>query len=461
MPTLSDRLQSLCDRVADNNRWRQQECFNLIPSEMSPSVLVRLCEISDPSGRYAEHRRLGGEELYYYQGTGFIREIEVELQAQLGEFFGCKRVEPRPISGQMANAVVFNALLRLLNGGEDTGRRIRGVVNNELMKGGHLSAQPMGALFNMVDHAADGKPQVWPVPVQEQNPYRPDTPRLLELIRNQRPELVVLGKSMFLHPEPVSEVADLIRSEQLPTLLHYDMAHVLGLYGAFQAPLAEGADVVTGSTHKTFFGTQRGVILVGGSRRARDLWGHVRNRAHPGATSNHHLGTLVGLLAATYEMAEYREPYQDQVGRNAKAFAVALKQQGLDVQGDPEAEFTDTHQVIMRIDTHGTGEEVASRLEASNIIVNYQALPDDESFRRSGGIRLGVQEMTRFGMQESDFGELAARIRRVVVDKQQLTQEIAQWRSSFTSMRYCLPAAQAAPLAKKLWQSLGAEEVSG
>ena len=28
----------------------------------------------------------------------------------------------------------------------------------------------------------------------------------------------------------------------------YDMAHTIGLYGAFQDPLAEGVDVVTGST---------------------------------------------------------------------------------------------------------------------------------------------------------------------------------------------------------------------
>ena len=48
-------------------------------------------------------------------------------------------------------------------------------------------------------------------------------------------------------------------------MVMYDMAHVLGLVGPhFQQPFAEGADLVTGSTHKTFFGTQRGVI--GGDR---------------------------------------------------------------------------------------------------------------------------------------------------------------------------------------------------
>ena len=47
----------------------------------------------------------------------------------------------------------------------------------------------------------------------------------------------------------------------LKTILMYDMAHVLGLAGPhFQEPFEEGADLVTGSAHKTFFGTQRGII---------------------------------------------------------------------------------------------------------------------------------------------------------------------------------------------------------
>ncbi|MCH7862247.1 MAG: hypothetical protein IH998_11265, partial [Proteobacteria bacterium] len=47
--------------------------------------------------------------------------------------------------------------------------------------------------------------------------------------------------------------------EERPILM-YDMAHVVGLAGPhFQQPFADGADIVTGSTHKTYFGTQRGI----------------------------------------------------------------------------------------------------------------------------------------------------------------------------------------------------------
>ncbi len=55
--------------------------------------------------------------------------------------------------------------------------------------------------------------------------------------------------------------------------------------------------------------------------------------------SNHHLGTLLGLLLAALEMSVFKDQYQPQVIRNAKAFARALHNQGLAVEGDPEVDF--------------------------------------------------------------------------------------------------------------------------
>ena len=132
------------------------------------------------------------------------------------------------------------------------------------------------------------------------------------MLPGHRPELVIFGKSMFLSPEPVEFVARIVKEWPEPPVIMYDMAHVLGLYGAFQEPLKEGADVVTGSTHKTFFGPQRGVIAGSFPKDSplRNFWADVKSRAFPGSTSNHHLGTLVGLLLAAYEMNASKADYQ-------------------------------------------------------------------------------------------------------------------------------------------------------
>jgi glycine/serine hydroxymethyltransferase len=459
MASFYEKTQALAARAERNSAWRQTKCFNLIPSESTPSLLVKMCEIADPAGRYAEHRTMKGEEVYFYQGIDFIRDVEAEAQRELERYFGCTDVELRPVSGQMANEIVFKGLVKYVNRGKaehQPSRRLRLVMNNDLIYGGHLSSQPMGALFNFVEEDPQtGKERVRSFPVLKENPYKADLQKLGELLDELRPELFVFGKSMFLYREPVKFVADIVRGWKERPILMYDMAHVLGLYGAFQAPFAEGADVVTGSTHKTFFGTQRGCVAGNFPKDSpiRSFWLDIRGRAFPGSTSNHHLGTLLGLLMAAYEMNEFKDAFQAQVMANAKAFARSLKSHGIPVEGDEADGFTETHQVLIRVKTFGPGMEIARRLEDNNVLTNYQALPGDATFLESSGVRLGVQEMTRFGMREKDFDTLAGLMADIIVRNEKAGGAVAAFRQNFLTMGYCLPPEQALPLAARILAS--------
>lgn len=460
MADLSEKIKKLTEKIKENNIWRQKECINLIPSETTPSFLVKLCEISDPAGRYAEHRTMKGEEVYFYQGIDFIRDVEEELRKEMADYFGCSNIELRPISGQMSNEVVFKAVVKFINRDRKSGepfRRLKLVMNNDLNKGGHLSSQPMGALFNYVEEdPATGKEKVINFPVQSDCMYKADHNRIADILNKERPELIVFGKSMFLYREPVEFVYNIVKTWNPKPILMYDMAHVLGLYGAFQEPFKEGADIVTGSTHKTFFGPQRGVIAstITKDSPLSKLWLEIKSRAFPGSTSNHHLGTLLALLMATYEMNAFKKDYQIQVQKNARAFARALKDCGIDVEGDEKDGFTETHQVVIRVKKYGNGNELARRLENNNIVANYQALPDDESFLEASGIRMGVQEMTRFGMKENDFRIIAEFIGDVIVRNKTIKEEVKKFRSQFLKMHYCLSPEQAIPLASQIFSSI-------
>jgi aminomethyltransferase len=440
----------LLQMATANHHWRQTECINLIPSEMTASPLVRLLSITDPAFRYAEHRKLKAyrdAEVFYYQGCDFIDEVEALLVAELKAYFGCAEVETRVISGQMANTVIYSAMLDYLNQADRKRepRRMRRVMNNHIGRGGHLSAQPMGALRDFVARDPETeRPAVVNFPVMADNPFRIDVPATLALIDRYRPELIIFGKSMVITREPVQAVRDFLDHQGIDAVLMYDMAHVLGLVGPhFQDPFKEGADLVTGSTHKTYFGTQRGVVA---SRWAEAderyaLWEAIERRTFPGSVSNHHLGTLVGLLMATYEMNHFKEAYQSAVIANAKAFARSLAEAGLQVAGDPAEGYTETHQVLVDVG-YAKGPEIARRLEANNIICNYQAGPFDESFSASGMLRMGVSEMTRFGMGPRGFGELAQLLRDVIVEEMTVKSEVAALRKEYLEMKYCFDPAE-------------------
>ncbi|MCP4626429.1 MAG: glycine cleavage system aminomethyltransferase GcvT [bacterium] len=438
-------VRTLIQKAAANTVWRQKECINLIPSEQSYSSAARLLSIMDPVSRYAEHKQVKAfkeADIFYYQGTDFISEVECLLQAELQTYLGCTEVETRVISGQMANVAVFSALVDYLNRADRKReqRRIRKVMNNHIIKGGHLSAQPMGALrdFVMRDPKWE-KPAAVNFPVLADNPYRIDMEVCRELISEHRPELIILGKSMIIHREPVAEIRAAIDEIGLDCILMYDMAHVLGLVGPyFQQPFKEGADIVTGSTHKTFFGTQRGIVAANYKEEDfhYDFWEAIQRRSFPGSLSNHHLGTLLGLLLAAYEMNYFKEDYQQAVLNNAKAFAMALKDCGLDVAGDPAISYTETHQVILNVG-YAKGAEIAGRLEDNNIVLNYQAAPDEEGFTASGSLRTGVQEMTRFGMVDSDFGELAQLMAEVILKGKAVKGKVRSLRQRFLNMQYC------------------------
>ncbi|MBW1997988.1 MAG: glycine cleavage system aminomethyltransferase GcvT [Deltaproteobacteria bacterium] len=453
-----EKVGLLLGKAVENTRWRQKECVNLIPSEMTISPMSRLLSVMDPAFRYAEHRKLKAfydTDIYYYQGTDFIRECEELLAQEMRVFMGSQEAETRLISGQTANITVFSAMVDYINRADRKSepRRIRQVMNHHIGKGGHLSAQPMGALRDFVARdPRTERPAVINFPVMHENPYKVDVKATLELIDEFRPELVVFGKSVILHREPIGEIRQFLDDMGIDAVIVYDMAHVFGLIGpSFQEPFKEGADLVTGSTHKTFFGTQRGII---GSRfkeeeEKYELWEAVQRRAFPGLVSNHHLGTLLGLLMATYEMNHFKDEYQEKVIGNAKAFARALWDQGLEVAGDPSLDFTETHQVLVRVG-YGVGPEIARRLEESNIVCNFQAGPEEESFSAAGYLRLGVAEMTRFGMEEDGFRELAGLMHEVIKKRKNVRERVKSLRGRFQDLKFCFKEEEFQDLAFKL-----------
>jgi glycine hydroxymethyltransferase len=265
--------------------------------------------------------------------------------------------------------------------------------------------------------------------------WRIDVPAARDLIAREKPPLVVLGRSLFLFPEPVQELREVCRESG--TLLFYDGAHVLGLIagGAFQDPLHEGADLMAGSTHKTYFGPQRGVVLS--SHAEGDMNQKLDRGVFPGSTSNHHLFTLPALLVATLEVERFGAEYARAVVANARAFGAALARKGITV-GAADLGYTASHQVAIDVGEHGGGKAVSRRLAEQDVVCNMNMLPGEppKSALDPRGIRLGVQEMTRFGMGPAEMEEIADLFHAAVVRSRDVRDEVHALRARFPAVRY-------------------------
>ncbi len=408
---LEKYVRNIYDYVKKQNEWRLRT-INLIASENVLSNTVRKLSGSDFTHRYAEGHP--GER--YYQGTEYIDKIESDLRNDIKTLFRCAHADVRPISGTNANEAVFSSFIKP---GDI-------VMVNSTPGGGHISHHLAGSVGKFTTNVIN-------FPLAEDG-FHIDVKSTEELIHICRPKMLIFGKSLFLFPEPVSELTGICNEYGI--LIVYDAAHVLGLIagGIFQDPLGEGSFIVTGSTHKTYFGTQRGIIM---SNMGFSEWQKVDRGAFPGSSSNHHLDTLVGLAVATQEMISFGKQYSRQVIKNAKALAKAMKREGFKVLGE-EFDFTESHQVAADMHDYGGGKMVANLLKENDVILNMNILPHEplRNVTNPDGIRIGVQEMTRVGMKEPEMEMIAHLIAECIRNSKEVREEVNQFRGNFTAVQY-------------------------
>ncbi|MEM1576702.1 MAG: serine hydroxymethyltransferase [Archaeoglobaceae archaeon] len=385
----------------------------LIASENLTSQLVRKCYMSDFGHRYAEGKV--GER--YYAGCKFIDEIEslaIELTKKL---FDAEHVNVQPISGVVANL----AGLFALTNPDDV------VFSISVPCGGHISHDKMSAV------GLRGLRVVYyPFDIESMNI---DISATEKMAKEAKPKLFILGSSLILFRQPVKEIAEI--AEKIGARVMFDASHVLGLIAGkvYPNPLKEGADLLTASTHKTFFGPQRGLIMS-----KKEISKKVDRAVFPGVVSNHHLHSLAGYVIAVMEMLEFGEEYARQIVRNAKVLAETLHELGYKVLGEKHG-FTETHQVAVDVRALGGGEAVARKLETVGIILNKNLLPWDslEQTANPSGIRIGVQEVTRLGMKESEMKVIAEFIDSTLKGKksvERIRKEISEFRRDFQTVKY-------------------------
>jgi glycine hydroxymethyltransferase len=389
-------IDEILNLVKNNEEWRGKQCLNLIPSEnvMSPSARALLS--SDLAHRYTSRDR-------FYMGTRFTDEIEQYGEKLAKDLFKAETADLRPLSGHIADLIVLANLTKqndkLVCVSPDDGG-YPGMWQNGLA--GFLKLEAVAFPFSRKDMN---------IKVEEAK----------KLIEKAKPKAVIFGASLIIFPHPVREIASIARENG--AFVGFDGSHVLGLIAGceFQDPLREGAQLLFGSTHKSFFGPQGGIILAN-----EDLGEILKEKIYPAFVDNAHWNRIAALTLCLAEMKNFGKNYAAQIVRNSGALAKCLHDYGFPVIAS-HLGFTRSHQVIVDYGSLVKATDIARRLQCANIIVDCV-------------IRVGTCEVTRRGMKEPEMLRIAELIKRTVVDREKpenVTKDVAKLSMEFQKIEYC------------------------
>ncbi|MCW4015544.1 MAG: serine hydroxymethyltransferase [Candidatus Bathyarchaeota archaeon] len=414
----------------DHERYRGEECVNLIASEglKSPAVDEMLSLSKDLESRYAEGENdlAGHVKARHYQGQKFMTKIEDYSADLMKNLFGCDWSDVRLVSGTHANLATFKGI--------SLATKNNRMVVLPLSAGAHITHDYSGLAgkvlgLETINHAYN---------IDELNI---DPEKSATIIDAARPGIVTFGGSVFPFPHPVKELATV--AKETGAYVVYDAAHVLGLIagGEFQDPFGDGVDFITASTHKTFPGPQGGVILANcEDERMKKAIKKVQHAVFPLSASNTHLGRLPALGLAALELKLYGKELAKQTIKNAQTAGKCLFESGVKVLGQKNG-FTCSHQITVDVREYGGGQKLAFSLEDAHIVMNKNLLPYDNQHNHGdpSGLRIGFQDVTRRGFKPKDIEYLCSLILDVVKANrtpEEVRKDVIKLRQSFKEIKY-------------------------
>lgn len=397
------------DNLIKRHMDYREGCLNLIASENYASEKVRSYLGCDFSNRYGCYTTMNPADREY-TGNKYIHEFEMETHELVKDIFKAKYVDLRPIGGHMAG---MSVVLGMLQPGDL-------VIEVSLSDWGHGLVGPMCEVAQFDETIK--------VEYMEFDQYRAvDVEKLKKQALELKPTMIIFGGSGTLFFEPIKELREIADKEGI--ILAYDASHVTGLIasGMFPNPLEEGADIMFGSTHKSFPGPQGGFVVSNNA----ELIEKVGNTLSPSLVTSHHLNRLPALAVSILEMKEFGEEYGNQIVKNSKALAKDLDECGFDVLGKGKG-YTDSHLLLVDV-----GEYVDSapgkELEKAGILCS------DDFSGNSPEIRIGTPEVTRKGMKEEEMKTIAQFFKRAMIDKkdpEKLGKEVQEFSRKYIGLEY-------------------------
>ena len=403
---IGERIAAL---VQTNARIHERECINLNPAANVMSPAAEAVVASSLGTRPS----LGYPGAKYEMGLEAVESIEVIAAELAAEVFDAQFAEVRVGSGAMANLYSFMA----------TCAPGDSIIVPPGSIGGHVTHNTAGAagLYGLDVHEA---------PIDTER-YTVDLDRLRTLARDIRPKLITIGASLNLTHHPVAPLRDI--ADEVGAILMFDAAHLSGLIagGAWPNPMAEGAHIMTMSTYKSLAGPPAGLLLTDDAAIAE----RVDAIAFPGLTANFDAANTAALALTLVDWKRFGRGHAAEMIGTAQTMAQQLIDAGLPVvvaDGRP----TRSHAFALRTD-NGDGHALAQRLRRAGLLTSGIGLPGDAD--AMSGIRIGTNEMVRWGMTATHMPTVAGFVERAIrgEDLAGIAADVQSFRTSFDTVHFC------------------------
>lgn len=364
-----------------NLREDELNSIVLIPSENIMSDAASLMYSFWSSNRYILKHKYG--EIVDMPGRENLSKLVATVDSLLSEVYGVKHSISKGFSGLHNMDIIFSALsktlkvaliLRTSDGGHS---KTRGVAERYGYKVNEIG-------INFTDWDLD---------------YT-DIQHNINIYKEEK-VLIYLDHTVCVNPIDMYKLMSMVPKHWL---VYYDISHLQLFYFThiFNFPIDKNL-FYGGSTHKTFPGPQKAIVLL----NDESLFSLIDNE-FDAKTSSIHTGSVLSLLVTIIEMNKFGKKYADEILNKTKTFAKMLSHD-FDLIG-PKNIFTNTHQICIKVD-----DAIKTTIDLSKvgIITTPMRVPTSNKL----GLRLGIQELIRRGINGKDLKLIANVISLTVREK--------------------------------------------
>lgn len=385
---------------------KEKTTISLIPSENVMSDLATSMYSSKIDNRYILPLKVGNK--YFMPGRENLENIIKTLDKKLCSIYKTKYAITKGLSGIHQMDIIMSALIKATNK----------IIIMDNLNGGHSKTEGIAKKYGFDVENINLEFKNWDI----------DYERLKKITDKWKEEkvLIYIDHTITLNPLNIKK---LIKKIPKNWIIYYDISHLQLFYFShiYNFPKYKNF-FFGGSTHKTFPGPQKAIILLNNE----DLFNLI-NTKFDKTISSIHTGSLLALLITIIEMEKFGVEYAEDILNKTRYFAKLLSSK-LKLVG-PLPHLTNTHQIC--VDVPNVIETI-QKLASIGIITTPMKIPSTGRI----GLRFGIQEQCRLGLKDKDLILLSEIIISCINEskgEKNLKNQVKNLAKKLTKIHYVLP----------------------